>query len=925
MKKYSLLAIAICAFAIVVRAGIIAYDGFEDSALGAVNEQSGGLGFVSKWTAQGVSVVKPYGLSYSGGALSVGGGTTHLRTSVGSSAVVFARLIDTALLPTDGSDIYVSFLMRVSGSLATDGDPDYALIGFAEGASSTPAFGAIYTTVSGGTSNGFGLRHYGANVPGSVVAVADHTYLVVFKWSKSKLDGTAPQSYYRYMSLAVDPTSIAEPSSESWTIADSYKDNKNALTKYPYLVAYLQYASNQANRCEAEDAIQIDEIRIGTSWADVTGASTFGGLVPRPVVSVTDGAGEKTVTMTSAGEDIYYTTDGTTPSASNGTLYTAPFSLSQSATVRSVAVASGGATSAVVLTPCNFEAHWTGAGADDYWTTSDNWSPSGSPANKAIVFGAEDRTLANTVNSVVSQDMTVRSLCFTNNNFAPAVATANAYWHVVRIEEGKTLTVDGMNEDGYSMKLWAPQSSGKNMYVAAAFTGGGCLKVDSPESNILLQHNSNNNTANAYFDASGLGELSLKVSDLTLCHGKRTQGYFKLAAAGDGENTIVADSIYVGDCHSQDQGGGTVYLYLGKANEIKSDVLYVGAPPAGYVHNNGAVLRFADGLSAPTVKIRAKDGQGRADMKIGSHGESAMTPRSMSATADFTAGTVDARIGNLLVGNGTGYYWSNNTGAQSGTLAMSAGTFDVASATIARSLLAGSSKNVTAGASKGAVRVSGGEFSSVGNVVLGINEANALQGVEGTIDVTGGTLSVGGDMTLATRLGLATNVVANVNVSNGSLFVLGNLASGEAITNLENAVHVVNLQGNVNALGGVIAVTNVAGTSELRLESGTLALAGGKVYADTLVMTNAASTVAVELSDSLQTAEVGLAKFGGTLSVTLADGFIPSGRTVWHVVAGRSARTGKFETVDLPEGLKVSYTANGFDIATKGGFTLIVR
>jgi uncharacterized protein (DUF1800 family) len=58
----------------------------------------------------------------------------------------------------------------------------------------------------------------------------------------------------------------------------------------------------------------------------------------------------QTVTLTSAttGASIRYTTDGTTPSETAGTLYTAGFSLGSSATVKAIAFKSGSADSAVV-------------------------------------------------------------------------------------------------------------------------------------------------------------------------------------------------------------------------------------------------------------------------------------------------------------------------------------------------------------------------------------------------------------------------------------------------------------------------------------------------------------------------------------------------------------------------------------------------
>lgn len=55
----------------------------------------------------------------------------------------------------------------------------------------------------------------------------------------------------------------------------------------------------------------------------------------------------QTISMstTTSGASIYYTTDGTTPSATNGTEYTGPFTLSQSATVKAIAILNGTSSS----------------------------------------------------------------------------------------------------------------------------------------------------------------------------------------------------------------------------------------------------------------------------------------------------------------------------------------------------------------------------------------------------------------------------------------------------------------------------------------------------------------------------------------------------------------------------------------------------
>jgi len=73
-------------------------------------------------------------------------------------------------------------------------------------------------------------------------------------------------------------------------------------------------------------------------------------VLPTPVLTPAGGsyAAAQSVTITdgNAGAAIYYTTNGTTPSATNGTRYSGPISVASSETVAAVAVLSGYTTSA---------------------------------------------------------------------------------------------------------------------------------------------------------------------------------------------------------------------------------------------------------------------------------------------------------------------------------------------------------------------------------------------------------------------------------------------------------------------------------------------------------------------------------------------------------------------------------------------------
>ena len=86
-------------------------------------------------------------------------------------------------------------------------------------------------------------------------------------------------------------------------------------------------------------AFVIEEVKVEVEGGDVVET------VATPVISPNGGEVESgtaiSISCTTDGATIYYTLDGTTPSASNGTKYTAPFALTANATVSAIAILDG--------------------------------------------------------------------------------------------------------------------------------------------------------------------------------------------------------------------------------------------------------------------------------------------------------------------------------------------------------------------------------------------------------------------------------------------------------------------------------------------------------------------------------------------------------------------------------------------------------
>lgn len=83
--------------------------------------------------------------------------------------------------------------------------------------------------------------------------------------------------------------------------------------------------------------------RIVIPGADFSSVCIGAPLVAQPVISPNGGYTPATVSITSATPSavIYYTTDGSTPSAGNGTIYTQPISILNSCTLKAIAIKDG--------------------------------------------------------------------------------------------------------------------------------------------------------------------------------------------------------------------------------------------------------------------------------------------------------------------------------------------------------------------------------------------------------------------------------------------------------------------------------------------------------------------------------------------------------------------------------------------------------
>lgn len=126
------------------------------------------------------------------------------------------------------------------------------------------------------------------------------------------------------------------------------------------------YVTENGTALSDYDGITVDTKYYGTYTFDVTGGKIYyvyclgsklgffgfeysvNETIPQltaPTITYDGSTGEVTITPANSGETVYYTTDGTTPSATNGTEYTEPFTVSTGTTVSAVTIGDGTTTS----------------------------------------------------------------------------------------------------------------------------------------------------------------------------------------------------------------------------------------------------------------------------------------------------------------------------------------------------------------------------------------------------------------------------------------------------------------------------------------------------------------------------------------------------------------------------------------------------
>lgn len=436
---------------------------------------------------------------------------------------------------------------------------------------------------------------------------------------------------------------------------------------------------------------------------------------------------------------------------------------------------------------------WNGpatASTANVWSSAGNWTTAGGSTPPGVnddvkFFDAGSISGVSNINNTVDATMTIGSLQFgnTNNN------------HTTLISSGVTLSVT--NTSGVFVGTPGGAGAPNTQQVNTTVTGQGFLVVTNRVANFVVnQGASANGTQRATLDLTGLDNFSGSVRNIFVgstgagtiptANGAAVTGTLLLAKTNN--ITVVFSPANV---HSTSLGidvgyngagtqGGTDFLYLGQMNTFNVDTIAVGRC------KGVGVMGFAPTFtnSNPTAVFRGTNGGSTrvTYWTVGDQGPRGSGSGVALGTNDFTAGTLDAMVDTLVLGQdpfngGSSTYYGGASSGNWGVFAFNAGTLDVNTLALGNIQSTWTNKNP----SIGILRINGNATLKVNTVLqMGYTVADTSPGTAaantyGQLGITNGTAFVN-SITVASNTISANN---RISLSGSTLIVSNALASNQ--------------------------------------------------------------------------------------------------------------------------------------------------
>jgi len=430
------------------------------------------------------------------------------------------------------------------------------------------------------------------------------------------------------------------------------------------------------------------------------------------------------------------------------------------------------------------------------------------PGLKDMILGAAQAS-PNTATLDVSANATSASLLVqTNSNVA----------NVIRIGAGKTFAVNG------AVNIHTSGSTGTRLtFNPASAVPTSAFTVDNSTADfIFAQAVDTDSTRVNTLDLRNVGTFTASVANFR--NGWSTTNNYARPGANTlylaTNNTITTASggtLSVGDTNRSGGGGGASVLYLGSGtNTIHSNTIAVGrsmsvdgSTPTGRVLFNG---------TSGTLALRGAAGGSSAvtNFYVGMHTDtgSANPNPTRIGMVDLTDGTTTGAITNLHVGYNTQNSYAGGNAEGSFLLGGAASSLSVTNLYLGYSTVTSSASYFA----KGSLELHGGALNVSGNITMAYDgAATAATGMEAALLITGGTLTVGGNIIAGGAGG-----VSSLTLNGGTL----DLTAG-AIGSATNPVESLTFQS-----GTLKNVTSINGSAGLTQEEvGTLVLGGTNTYA----------------------------------------------------------------------------------------------
>ena len=405
---------------------------------------------------------------------------------------------------------------------------------------------------------------------------------------------------------------------------------------------------------------------------------------------------------------------------------------------------------------------WSGASTPDLnWSTAGNWVGGVEPTNTDDVKfydNGADPTVGN-INNIVNSSRGVASLQYGNtNNF-----------HTTSIAAGVTLTNTGNLVAGTET-----DNGGVALISTATITGaGGSLLMNGGGSSIIVRQGANGVTgAGATLDLSGLDTFIANISRVSIGDAgvNRSTGILILGKTNQITASGAVPAISLGLSGSNNGAGRPTQLSLGQTNAI-----FAGSIAVGRQKQTQTSIIFNPAFVAPVAYFRGVNGIDPVLTWTIGDGEANSGTTSCSGTANFTGGTVNAKVTTMTIGRASSN--TGGTGNSRGTLTMDNGIIEA-------NLLQ-----------------------------VGIQTANTGKNGDGTVNVNGGTLSVIDTL----QLGVATGG-AGVATTKGRL----NIINGGVVE--ANAIETGATSGGspISITSGTLILTNTAGSASAQLSDLTM-------------------------------------------------------------------------------------------------------